>query len=47
MDAFDPSERAVVGVRQREWTAVAPTEEALVLEIARCLREIGDGRWPK
>ena len=24
--AFDPSERAVVGVRSREWTAVAQSE---------------------
>jgi hypothetical protein len=28
--AFDPSERAVVGLRQRESTAIAASEEAVV-----------------
>jgi len=37
--AFDPSERPKVGLRSREWTAVAPTEEGVVCEMARCLRE--------
>lgn len=47
LHAFDPSERAVVGVRSREWTAVASTDEGVVLEMARCLREIAAGRAPK
>ncbi len=47
MYAFDPSERAVVGVRKREWTAVAPTELGVVREMARCLRERGEGRTPR
>jgi hypothetical protein len=44
--AFDPSERAVVGVRSREWTAVAPTEAEVIRELARCLRLIREGRVP-
>jgi hypothetical protein len=44
--AFDPMEVAVVGVRMREWTAIAPTEEAVVAEMARCLGEISAGRVP-
>jgi hypothetical protein len=32
--AFDPSEKAVRGVRKREWTAIAATEEAVVAEMA-------------
>jgi hypothetical protein len=39
-------EVAVVGVRKREWTAIAPTEEAVVAEMARCLGEISAGRVP-
>jgi hypothetical protein len=34
--AFDPSERAEVGLRKHEWTAVHPTEEGVVREMARC-----------
>ena len=45
--AFDPSERANVGLRSREWTAVAQSKEAGVREMARCLREIKEGRAPK
>jgi len=45
--AFDPAERAIVGVRKREWTAIAQSEEAVVLEMARCLGEIRAGRAPK
>ena len=45
--AFDPSEPAVVGIRQREWTAIAESEEAVVREMARCLREISAGRAPR
>ena len=44
--AFDPSERAVAGVRSREWTAVAATELEVVRELARCLRLIREGRVP-
>jgi hypothetical protein len=47
MYAFDPLERAVTGVRKREWTAVAQSEEAVVREMARCLAEISAGRVPK
>ena len=47
MYAFDPSERARIGVRSREWTAVAPTEVGVVREMARCLQEISAGRVPK
>ena len=45
--AFDPSERAQVGVRSREWTAAASTEVGVVRELARCLRLIREGRVPK
>ncbi len=41
--AFDPSERAVVGLRSREWTAVAESEEAAVREMAKTLRAISEG----
>jgi uncharacterized protein YjbI with pentapeptide repeats len=37
------SEKAVGGVRKREWTAIAATE-AVVAEMARCLAEIRAGR---
>jgi hypothetical protein len=49
MYAFDPTENAKVGVRSREWTAVAPQEVGqigVVLEMARCLAEISAGRVP-
>ncbi len=46
MYAFDPTERPRVGLRSREWTAVAPTEVGVVREMARCLREIKAGRTP-
>jgi hypothetical protein len=46
MYAFDPREVPKVGHRSREWTAVAMTEEGVVREMARCLREIGAGRVP-
>jgi hypothetical protein len=45
--AFDTTERAHIGKRSREWTAVAPTEADVVREMARCLREIGSGRVPQ
>ena len=45
--AFDPRERAQVGVRRREWTAVGATEVDVLREMARCLREIAEGRAPR
>ncbi len=45
--AYDPSEQPSTGKRSREWIAVAPTEVACVREMARCLRELGEGRWPR
>ena len=44
MYAFDQRERPKAGVRSREWTAVGPTEFEVLLAMARCLREIGEGR---
>lgn len=45
--AFDPSVRAQVGIRSREWTAVAATELDVIRELARCLRLIREGRVPE
>lgn len=47
MYAFDPSERPVVGIRKREWTAIADSEAGVVKETARCLGEIKQGRVPR
>lgn len=47
MYAFDPTEKAHNGRRSREWTAVGQTEEGCIREMARCLREISEGRVPK
>lgn len=47
MYAFDPSERPVVGIRKREWTAIADSEVGVVKEMARCLGEIKQGRVPR
>ena len=47
MYAFDPSERPMVGLRNRGWTAIALTEEGVVREMARCLAEIRAGRAPR
>lgn len=41
------AERAQVGVRSREWTAIADSEVGALLEMARCLREISAGRVPR
>ena len=41
---FDTRERAKAGRRSREWTAVAHSELEVVREMARCLREIREGR---
>jgi len=45
--AFDTTEKAHIGQRSREWTAVGNTEIECVREMARCLREISEGRAPK
>lgn len=45
--AFDTTEKAHIGRRSREWTAVGPTEVECVLEMARCLRAITSGDTPK
>ena len=45
-NAFDQPETPVVGRREREWTAVRPTEVRGVREMARCLAEPREGRWP-
>lgn len=45
--AFDTTERAHIGRRSREWTAIAPSEEVLLSEMARCPREIASGRAPR
>ena len=42
--AFDTRERAKAGVRSREWTAVADSEVGVLPEMARCLREISEGK---
>ena len=47
MYAFDPAEIAHVGIRKREWTAIAATEADVVAEMARCLAEVSAGRVPK
>ena len=47
MYAFDPSERPKVGRRTRGWTAIGPTEVAVVRDMARCLRGISEGRRPR
>ena len=44
--AFDPVERAHLGHRSREWTAVAATELEVVRELARCLQLIREGQEP-
>lgn len=44
---YDATEVPVEGKRSREWTAVSPTEVGVVLEMARCLHELGEGRWPR
>ena len=47
MYAFDTTEKAHIGRRSREWTAVGQTEVECLVEMARCLREINEGRVPK
>ncbi len=43
LSAWMPSERLSVGHRSNEWTAAGQTEVECVREMARCLREIGEG----
>ena len=45
--AFDPSATPIVGKRSREWAAVGPTDPRCVQEMARCLAELREGRWPE
>lgn len=45
--AFDTTERPRAGHRSREWTAVHPTQEGVLREMARCLRELAAGRVPR
>jgi hypothetical protein len=45
--AWDITEKAQIGRRSREWTAVAQTELDCVREMARCLREISEGPVPR
>jgi hypothetical protein len=45
--AFDQTEKAHIGRRSREWTAVGNTEVECLVEMARCLTEIGQGRVPR
>jgi hypothetical protein len=45
--AWDARERPKVGVRSREWIAKASTELGVVIEMARCLGEIREGRVPR
>ena len=44
--AWLPSGKARGGRPRKEWTAVGETEEACLREMARCLEELGNGRWP-
>lgn len=45
--AFDTTERVKVGKRSREWTAIHPTQEGVIREMARCMAEIAAGRVPR
>ncbi len=45
--ADDATEAPRDGERSREWTAISPIEVGVVLEMAKCLRELGEGRWPR
>jgi hypothetical protein len=47
MFAFDPSEKAVMGQRERQWETEAMTEVGVVRSMAYCLGELREGRWPK
>ncbi len=45
--AWFPSGRARGARPAKEWIAVGETEEACLREMARCLEELGQGRWPE
>ena len=45
--AYDTTEDVPPTQRSREWTAVAPTEERVIREMARCLRLIAAGEVPR
>lgn len=45
--AWLPTLRAGGGRPRKEWTAIGATEAGVVVEMARCLGEIGQGRWPE
>jgi hypothetical protein len=45
--AYDQSERPLVGPCDRLRRAIAASEVAVIREMARCLREISEGRVPK
>jgi len=45
--AFDTTEQVKIGKRSREWTTVHPTQDGVLREMARCLREIAEGRVPR
>jgi hypothetical protein len=44
--AYDSTEPPRAGKRVGEWTALAPTEVSVVVEMARYLGELAKGRWP-
>lgn len=46
MYAFDTTEKAEIGRRSREWTAVGRTEVECLVEMGRCLADISEGRVP-
>lgn len=45
--AYDTTADSQAGLREREWTAIAESEEGVVREMARCLAEIKAGRVPR
>jgi hypothetical protein len=45
--AYDTTERTPTGQRRLERTVVAQTEAECVREMARCLRELSEGRLPR
>lgn len=47
MYAYDTTEKAHIGKRSREWTAVGVTEAACVQEMARCLAALDEGKVPR
>lgn len=47
MYAWLPTLRAGGGRPRKDWIATGATEAECVAEMARCLRELGEGRWPE